>query len=64
MRYTINDCREWAAERNGFCISHFYKNTKTKMEWKCKRNHEWEDNFYNIKKLKYHIGRNVFDIIK
>jgi hypothetical protein len=34
-----------AAKEGGYCLSTEYKTAKTKLKWKCKRNHEWESNF-------------------
>jgi hypothetical protein len=41
-RLTINDMRRLAEERNGRCLSRFYKNNLTKLKWECAEGHKWE----------------------
>ena len=47
---TINECKEYAVSKNGLCVSPEYKNTDSKMLWRCKDNHEWEARFGDIKR--------------
>ena len=39
FKYTIQEMQEIADERGGECISTNYKNTKTKLKWKCAKGH-------------------------
>ncbi len=48
-KLTIEECKEFAIYKDGKCLSTVYKNSKTKMLWKCSENHEWETVFDNIK---------------
>ena len=41
-KYTIQEVRKIAKKRGGKCISKSYKNTKSKLKWKCKEGHIWE----------------------
>src|SRR5690606_17016803 len=36
---TIEDMHLIANKRNGFCLSHTYINSKTKLSWKCQHGH-------------------------
>jgi hypothetical protein len=45
----IELCHKIAKNRGGECLSVEYKNTITKMKWRCKRGHEWEAVFDSIK---------------
>jgi len=49
QKLTLENCQMIAEERGGKCISTEYKNNKTKMLWKCERNHFWETSFGSIK---------------
>jgi len=46
---TIEECRKVAQERGGECLSTEYKCNKSKMKWRCSKEHEWETAFSNIK---------------
>ena len=53
QRLTIEDCKQFADERGGMCLSDEYKNEKTKMQWRCSKNHEWQAIFNSIKSGKW-----------
>lgn len=40
-KLTINEMRRIAEERGGECISDFYENSKSDLEWKCQKGHTW-----------------------
>ena len=42
---TLQQCQEFAISKGGECLSTEYKNSKTKMKWKCKEGHEWDTCF-------------------
>lgn len=42
MRYTIDICKRFAKSKDGKCLSMPYKNSKTKLIWECKKQHQWE----------------------
>ena len=50
-RLTIGQCKEYALNKGGLCLSDEYKDTITKMKWCCSEKHEWEAIFGNIKNL-------------
>ena len=63
---TLEDCKIFALNNNGECLSNEYK-SRFLMKWKCKEGHEWESNFrgqrsgwcrecINIEQKKYNIG--------
>jgi len=45
----IKQCQDLAHSKDGKCLSTEYKNTKTKMKWKCSKGHEWEACMGDIK---------------
>jgi predicted metalloprotease len=49
VKLTIEECQQVAENRGGKCLSEFYINNSTKMEWICKNNHIWKATFQNIK---------------
>ena len=49
-KYTIEQCKEFAISKNGECLSDEYKNSKTKLNWKCSEGHEWSSIFSSIKR--------------
>lgn len=49
---SLEDLINIANLKGGFCLSTKYIGVKEKYKFKCKNNHTWESNFYNIKKLK------------
>lgn len=46
---SIEDCREFAENKGGYCLSSEYKNNQTPMVWKCSKGHEWSTKFCNIR---------------
>lgn len=42
MRVTIDDCRRFAAEMGGECLSTEYVSAKASMRWRCQNGHEFE----------------------
>ena len=48
-KLTIEEMKEIALSRSGECISNEYKNSKTKLKWKCSKGHIWEATPNNIK---------------
>lgn len=42
VKLTIEDCQKIAASKNGECLSKVYKNSQTKLIWKCHDNHIWK----------------------
>jgi len=38
---TIEDMRRYAASRGGECLSAEYKNSKSRLRWRCTKGHEW-----------------------
>ena len=39
---SIDEMHKIAEKRDGKCLSNIYINSKTKLNWKCKNNHEWQ----------------------
>ena len=48
-KYTLEEVCQYAITKNGNCLSKEYINLSTKMEWKCKEGHIWENTFGHIK---------------
>ena len=46
---TLEDMQKIANERGGQCLSEKYFNSKTKLKWRCKKEHEWEATPEHIK---------------
>lgn len=46
---TIERMRQVAAERGGICLSDVYRDTKTKLRWRCNQSHEWEATYNSIR---------------
>lgn len=42
FKYTIEFFQQFAANKQGFCLSKEYHNCRTKLLWQCKRGHQWE----------------------
>lgn len=42
QRSSIEDMKDLAFTRNGFCLSKKYVNARTKLKWKCSEMHIWE----------------------
>lgn len=40
-RYCVQDLRDFAAGKNGECLSPNYQGSHTKHRWKCSKGHEW-----------------------
>jgi len=40
-KYTIEDMRRWAKERNGKCLSEKYLGLTIKLSWQCANGHQW-----------------------
>lgn len=47
--YNIKSLQEFAETKGGECLSYSYTNSRTKYKWKCKKGHEWEATWANIK---------------
>ncbi len=45
---TIQEIKEFANNKGGECLSSFYKNRSTKLEWKCTLGHIWNAPAYNV----------------
>ncbi len=50
-KWMIAICDEIAKEKGGQCITRVYVNSKTAMEWECKRQHRWWQKPKYIKKI-------------
>jgi hypothetical protein len=48
-KLTLEECQRLAESRDGECLSTEYKNSSTKMRWRCDKRHEWNATFDNIK---------------
>lgn len=44
----LTSCKEFARSKGGDCLSSEYKNTSTKMIWRCKFGHEWKSIPINV----------------
>ena len=51
-KLTLEECKEFAKNKNGECLSDVYIGCKTNMKWKCHNGHEWEARFDDIKNSK------------
>jgi hypothetical protein len=40
-KWTLAMCQDIAKSKGGQCLSSVYVNTRTPMEWECKREHRW-----------------------
>jgi hypothetical protein len=49
FKYTIDDCKKDATDRNGACLSEIYFDVSTVMEWLCDKGHIWKCAYTNIK---------------
>ncbi len=47
---TIEQMHALARSREGFCLSDNYKNTDSKLLWRCAKGHEWAATPYKVKK--------------
>ncbi|CAJ0834508.1 3534_t:CDS:1 [Entrophospora sp. SA101] len=48
-RYTLEDARKIAHDRNGKCLSEKYINSMTALLWRCSKGYEWNATFNSIK---------------
>lgn len=46
--HTLADCHALAASKGGWCLATEYKNSKTRMPWKCKEGHEWPSSYNSV----------------
>ena len=46
---TIADMRALGRERGGACLSTEYVNARSKLQWRCRKGHEWQAMPYSIK---------------
>lgn len=49
IRCTLEDCIEYARQKEGKCFEDHYVNMRTKMVWECKFGHKWSTTFGCIK---------------
>uniref|UniRef100_A0A6C0LLY0 Zinc-ribbon domain-containing protein n=1 Tax=viral metagenome TaxID=1070528 RepID=A0A6C0LLY0_9ZZZZ len=49
-KYTILDCQETALNKKGRCLSSFYINSSTPLEWECCEKHTWYASLNKVKK--------------
>jgi hypothetical protein len=49
-RLTLEQMKEMAKSRGGRCLSNRYRNTATKLEWRCSVGHEWSATPLQVKK--------------
>jgi len=49
-RSTLEQMKEIASSRGGRCLSTLYRNTATKLEWRCSAGHEWSATPLQVKK--------------
>jgi len=48
VKYSIKDAIEYAKALGGKCLSKYYKNSRTMLEWECSEHHRWEASWENI----------------
>jgi hypothetical protein len=41
-KFNLDDCKKWAAENKGSCLSNKYGGFRQPLSWKCKFDHVWE----------------------
>lgn len=46
-KLTIEKCKRYAINKEGFCLSETYIDAKSLLIWKCKHNHTWKANADN-----------------
>lgn len=46
--YTIEDCKRFAAERGGRCLSRSYVDVTSKLEWRCAAGHRWRTSWGRV----------------
>jgi len=47
---TLKDCFELANKYDGICVSKLYKNAHSKLNWRCKKGHEWLASYHNVRR--------------
>lgn len=50
LKKNIDDCKNLAAQNEGFCLSETYINSQTNLLWQCKNGHKWQATFANVRK--------------
>jgi len=50
VRSTIEEMKQLAKNRRGFCLSNKYTNNYTKLRWQCSEGHEWDSTPKHVKK--------------
>jgi len=68
----ISECDKIASNKNGFCLTRNYIDTKTKMHWKCSCGYEWFSIFDHVRRgswcpqcsNKNKTQKKLFNIIK
>lgn len=44
----LNNAKNYAQLKKGYCLTTNYKNNTTKLEWKCEHNHIWESTYKTV----------------
>ena len=52
-KYTIEECKLYAINKNGICVSNEYKNANSSLNWKCHNGHNFKGCFRVIKNGQY-----------
>ena len=53
IKYTIEDCKNYAKSKDGYCLSNTFKRMIDPLTWQCKFKHaSWVTSFHNIKSNK------------
>ncbi len=48
-RFSLEEAQELGKSYEGRCLSTTYKNSKTKLEWQCKKGHKWFSSLRSVK---------------
>lgn len=48
VKHTLEDCINFALNKNGKCLSDEYTNNHTKMKWECEKGHIWITTFGSV----------------
>jgi hypothetical protein len=48
-KWNLNDCKKYAEDKDGLCLSDVYVNKETKMIWKCSCGYIWEAVWHHIR---------------
>lgn len=51
VKLTIEECRKYAEEKDGKCLSETYENLNQYMDWECKEGHQWSVAFAGMRSL-------------